>query len=458
MILKALPQAIVLAVLCGSGCQWLSQFTNRDPFGPRAACTLPQDVSRDDLVAHLNSNVLGAEGRVGLAGWRSSDVRVTVKRMPVALPAQISVQAPLNLRLRVNNPMSNAVELDVGSNSDRFWVWAKEAPRPEIVTCQHQEFDVAMTELDMALPFHPEWMMEVFGVAPLDPSEFRMERPLPTGPIVDLVADRVGPTGEDVQRVIRVNACHGIIIEHQLRRPNGSIVARATLSGHYRDPESKAIIARKILIASPDTDMTVGLEFRNVEVNPRLEDRSPIWTMPTYHGYAVRDLGLIARGISASPVEVTGGIGSATLDQPRGSPSELTGSEERGGRGAPQWPPHDAYAEAPQDAGAQIDLSLEEDWDASDPTAYPSSGGGWEDDPGDAPAFDRPGAPEIRMQSPGPARSAAAAPTVEPARATSGGWFNRLFPASRRSAAAPREAYSPKASQWSSGRPRLGLE
>lgn len=255
------------------------------------AAVLELDASKEEIVSHLNENILGGNGYPGLSSWRSSSVKLHVDGVPVALPASIAVQAPRNFRLLVSHPLSRGQELDIGSNQERFWIWTKE--NPEVMTASHEDVTVAMEELEMPIHIHPDWLMEVFGVVPLDAEEFVLKRPNVENGYVDLVATRQSPLGQDVERVLRVNLVRGHISEHLLRLPGGKVLARARMD-KFTTVEGNVQIPLHLSLEWPDAQMKMVMEIKDPLVNsPELANHTPLWTMPS-HGKVV-DVGAMAR-------------------------------------------------------------------------------------------------------------------------------------------------------------------
>jgi len=257
----------------------------------RMECTLDLGASKEEIVAHLNRNIIGSDENPGLQSWRSQSVRLHVDGVPVSLPASVVVQAPRNFRLLVSNPLTGGQEADIGSNNERFWIWSKDSP--QVMTASHEDVGLAIQELEMPIHIHPDWLMEVFGVIPLRPEEFELKRPQVENGHVELVATRQSPLGEDVERVIRVNVCRGRISEHILRLPGGKILARARMEKYSRLPEGQEL-PLLVTLEWPDARMQMVMDIRNPEVNcPNLADNKGLWQIPT-HAQVV-DIGALAR-------------------------------------------------------------------------------------------------------------------------------------------------------------------
>jgi hypothetical protein len=436
---------IVAAACATTGCQWANRLgASRDQFGPKAACALPPEASKDELVAYLNKNVLAADGQPGLRGWKTEQAKIRMHGFKV--DATLQVAAPRNFRLRVLQPMSNSPMLDIGSNNHQFWIWSKQTEERVVLTCRHDEIAPTAAKLDLPLPVQPEWMMEVLGVIPLDPNQFRMERDSPGSPLVNLIAECNGPSGEPVQRRIQVNSCHGIVTLHELRNAEGKTIAKASFSGHYRDPETKLILVKQIRLDLPQEKMILALELDRIQVNPVTTEDSVVWNVPQLPGHRMVDLAEVARNQGPGAKQYAELPGEFT----RGgtSPASTTASGEGQGLEAPAWPLLEAGGPQPPK------LSFEEEAAAGgEAEAFTPLGDGFQMPESNRESEVQPAGRAFRGQSP---PSAAASPT-----GSEKGFFSRLkafFTRKSWPADGPPAGYSPATSRSSWGPPRLGQE
>ncbi|MCA9031670.1 MAG: hypothetical protein KDA66_12730 [Planctomycetaceae bacterium] len=285
---KVLSLFMILWLLVAEGChlpRWPS----------RHSAVLPPTASKTEIIAHLNHNVMGDGSSGGLVSWQTGDARASAPGMPFSLPTSIAVEAPRSFRLRTSHPMSGTQLADIGSNEDIFWVWMKTPDNMPIMTVSHEDVGLAMDELALEIPVDPTWMMEVFGVIPINEQEFEIVRRDSTSPIVDLVATRTSPQGVTVQRVIRVDTFRGQIIEHQLRDANGQLTALAELD-NYRLHESDIYLPHLIRLSWPSQNQELKLELGHPDVNPRaLAENKELWQPPVIHGAQTIDLGAVVR-------------------------------------------------------------------------------------------------------------------------------------------------------------------
>lgn len=283
---------LMLALLTGlsglSGCS-LRNWLFPPPFSDRAPCAISPSISKDQLVAHLNRNIQGSATTSGIAAWRSTNAKITATGMPpgISVPASIAVEAPRNFRLRVSEPLTRAEALDMGSNAEEFWFWAKDAHPQQVVTISHSDLPAAQREL--RVPFDPDWLMEVLGVIPIDASKVTMTRGRADAPTLELISETPTVDGTPIRKVIRVDACHGIIREHALYDSRGILIARAALAGHRIDQTTGLIVPHVVSFDWPAMRQSMKMVLGNVELNPSQTPLS-VWQVPTKPGAPRFDL------------------------------------------------------------------------------------------------------------------------------------------------------------------------
>jgi hypothetical protein len=279
----AICSAVALGLAYLPGCvsmrSWLRP---ADPFA-RQPCVLPPEATVEQIVAHLNQNV------DRLHGWRASGVGIRANGFP--LHGELAVQKGRRLRLRVNSPL--ALEVDLGSNEEIFWFWARQNKQPHVYYARHEDADVAVQQLN--LPFEPQWLMEAFGMESYDPAQLRLQPGLQPG-TVQLVSDHILDNGWQVRRIVVVDLCHGLVREHTLwdSSRNGKIIASAHLSEHFIDPQSGVVLPRRMELDWPQAEMRLTMELGAIQVNPTgLSEH--LWEMPVLPQTQAINLGRSAR-------------------------------------------------------------------------------------------------------------------------------------------------------------------
>lgn len=294
---------LTLAILTSlSGCTLRNWMFPPQPFSDRAPCAISPSITKEQLVAHLNKNIQGSATTSGIASWRSTSAKITATGMPpgISVPATIAVEAPRNFRLRVSEPLTRVEALDMGSNREEFWFWAKDAQPPQVVTISHADLPAAQREL--RVPFDPDWLMEVLGVIPIDPAKVTLTRGRADAPTLELTSQAPTLDGTPVKKVIRVDACHGIIREHALYDSRGVLIARAALANHRIDQATGLIVPHVISFDWPAMQQTMKIVLGNVDLNPP-QTPAAVWQVPQKPGAPRFDLSqmLGANGLRRHP-------------------------------------------------------------------------------------------------------------------------------------------------------------
>lgn len=264
---------------CTSMRSWLRP---ADPFA-RQPCVLSPNATLEQLVAHLNHNV------DRLQAWRASGVGIRANGFP--LHGELAVEKGRHLRLMVNSLAGT--EVDLGSNENIFWFWARQNKQPHVYYARHEDADMAARQLN--LPFEPQWLMEAFGMEAYDAQQLRMQPGLQPG-TAQLVSDHVLENGWQVRRIVVVDLCHGLVREHTLwdSSRNGKIIASARLSEHFIDPPTGVVLPRRMELDWPQAEMNLTMEFGAIQVNPAgLSDK--LWEMPVLPQTQAVNLGRSAR-------------------------------------------------------------------------------------------------------------------------------------------------------------------
>lgn len=284
----AIPCLMIL--LTAQGCAF-------DPFGRRAPEFVPPPAQADQwqLVAHLNGNAQR------IVAWRCNDATISGKGMPIRLSAQIAVETPQRFRLVASSLTGN--EADFGSNDERFWFWMRRSEPKNVFTVTHEDFRRLGPKLQ--IPFQPDWLMEALGVGQLDAREFRVIHD-PQRPLARLIAERLMPDGQTVQRSIVVDVRRGVILEHSLYDAAGRLLAKATLSDHRVLQPSGVTMPHRIDLEWPQADLQLTLAIPRIEVNP--PNMPPgTWQIPEISDSPMVDLGALYDRRHA--VQPAGGFG-----------------------------------------------------------------------------------------------------------------------------------------------------
>ena len=268
--------ALIISIL--PGCVSLGGLRFRNPRDQLTTVRpkFSDDPQLEEVVDHLNRNV------EKLSSWRAHSVQIRANNLP--LHGTLAVEKGGHLRLQVNTVVSH--EVDMGSNEDVFWIWAKRM-EPSYVYCRHDQIDSARQTL--GVPFEPEWLMQALGVAPIDPRGLTMQIDS-TNHRARLIQPIVTAHGHTMQKVMMVDLVNGVIVEHSVLDGRGHKVAQARLEDFRVDRQSGAVLARHISLDWPQNKMSLVMNLGHVDVNPA-SIPSQIWAMPEMPGVQMVDLG-----------------------------------------------------------------------------------------------------------------------------------------------------------------------
>jgi hypothetical protein len=203
-----------------------------------------------------------------------------------SLQASVAFERPQRLRIRAGTGMLGE-ELDLGSNDELFWFWARRSPTPAVYFCRHAQF--ASSPARRTLLVDPYWLIEALGITDLDPAlphqgpfvrqdgrlEIRTLRNTPDGPSTKItVLDRV----------------HGLVLEQHALDSRNQPLASAFASQHRRDPLSGLAMPTVIDVRLPPQQTTLHINLGTVQINRPIPNPEQLWAMPTGQGMPPIDL------------------------------------------------------------------------------------------------------------------------------------------------------------------------
>ncbi len=280
------------------GCAGIGGFRFRGSRDQLAAVPRPRfsdDPQMEEVVDHLNQNVRK------LHSWQAHSVKIRANNM--SLSGTLAVEEGQHLRLVVQSIVGH--EVDMGSNDDVFWIWAKRM-EPSYVYCRHDQIEGARQAL--GVPFEPEWLMQALGVAPIETTNLTMQID-PSGQHARLVQPVLTAHGHPIQKVMQVDLVRGVITEHCIYDARGAKVAQAHLDDFRIDKQSGAVLPRRVKLDWPQNQMSLVMNLGQVEINPT-SIPSQIWDMPQMPGVQMVDLGKEARGVQIATRDVESEVGS----------------------------------------------------------------------------------------------------------------------------------------------------
>ncbi len=185
---------LAAAVLCPLvGCEWMKTHGpwNKDVNKDKEKSGALPPVAPEQLVAYLNDRA------DRLQSITNADVRVTARDRSIPMPplrGTLVASQPRNFRMVGDAAM--AAKVDLGSNDEQFWVYAKVPTQdPMFVFASHTDFKDGKAKIPGGIPFEPEWVMQAFGMAHFPPpAGAPVSRRAPTNQYAVLPPDQTNRT------------------------------------------------------------------------------------------------------------------------------------------------------------------------------------------------------------------------------------------------------------------------
>ncbi|QDT37244.1 hypothetical protein [Stratiformator vulcanicus] len=275
---RRISVTVAVALLCALSCG-CSSVQKWNPYAGKPVDVLGPGATKEEVVALVNRSASR------MTGWRSTDVKVKAKGVPISLSANMAVESPRGFRMVAES--IRGYEADFGSNDERLWFWIRSAPYKHVFTCKHEEMNGIQDR--MPVPFRADWMMEVLGVVPLDPEGVQLETDPGDPKLLQLLSHVELNDGRTAVRMVTVDSRTGRVVAHQLWRPEGDLIAQAFLNDYRPDDETGLELPRHIRIEWPEADTDMTLKIGEIEVNPTSVPEST-WSLPKMADYPEFDL------------------------------------------------------------------------------------------------------------------------------------------------------------------------
>jgi len=257
---------------CASMRRPIDDFANLPP-------ALPPQPTLDQVIQVVNGN------NSQIRNFFSPEATLSVTGFPT-LQATVAFERPQRFRIRAGTGMLGQ-ELDVGSNDELFWFWAKRTQPPAVYFCRHAQF--ASSPVRQSLLIDPYWLIEALGVGEIDPTQQHQGPWLRSDGRLEIRTVRNGPDGPSTKITV-LDRLHGLLLEQHVINGQNQILASSTTSEHRRDPLSGFATPTVIDIRIPTQKTALRLNLGNVQVNRTLANPDQLWAMPTGQGMTPIDL------------------------------------------------------------------------------------------------------------------------------------------------------------------------
>jgi hypothetical protein len=265
--------AFTLATLVAQGgCAWLRFWQDPRPQ------VLPPGAGLEQVIAAVNQN------NAQIQTLFSNSATISVPRYPT-LRARIAYQRPRNFRLKADG---FGPEVDLGSNDRYFWFWIKQSQPPAVYFCSHDQFPTSPAR--RMVPIDPNWLIEALGTVELNPN-LRHLGPYPDkGNRIQIHTFFDTPDGPNM-RVTIIDSATAWVMEQQIWDAQGRLRARSVVENYRRDPRTKLYVPTAVQVECPDAQFSMRLCLGTVQVNQLQGDQAELWSLPSYPGSPLVNLG-----------------------------------------------------------------------------------------------------------------------------------------------------------------------
>jgi len=254
------------------------------------------------VVAFLNANA------AQIQAVESRDLDIDIKMgtgltgQQVGVSGDLYCQKPRNFRLRAKAVGSQVA--DLGSNDQEFWSWNREEKPAALYYCAYD----SLTRGNVALPFpvQPEWVLEVLGMATLNPNGNYSVAPLDpkkSPQTVELIEQTTGPGGQPMYKVtsMRIAGQAGgktpQVVAHSLYDGQKRLVCQAKIMSVHRQQvggtwvEVPHDLTLTVPGQRPEQTLTLKMKLDGFRLNaaeadaarnPRLYQRPALQGVPSY--------------------------------------------------------------------------------------------------------------------------------------------------------------------------------
>ncbi len=311
-----LAYLMALAMLIASGGASCQRRFGANPFTthvPPPPSVLMSGAGRDQIVAAVNQN----SARIQSLTVTGAAITIPGTLGLPILSGNIAAQRPGRFRMTAGTAVGGQ-EIDVGSNDELFWLWARRNQPPAVYFCQHSQF--AQSNIRDLMPVEPSWLLSALGMIDIDPaSVFDGPTPRRDG-MVELRTWLPSASG-NLPRVLVIDSRTACVSEQYVYDVRGTLLASAVAEWHRYCPEQQISLPGRLSIQLPTAGLSFKIDLGAVAVNQLAGDQSQLWTMPAFAGFPQYDLGGAVQGTPLpGPVHTAPMPLSARTDSPIAAP------------------------------------------------------------------------------------------------------------------------------------------
>lgn len=265
-----------------TGCQVFQRFGTRPDPIPVVFSETP---SQAELIATLNEN----SSRVRQL---KSSISLSMDGIP-KIKGSLQLERPDRIRIKAGLMGISELGVDVGSNSDKFWVWSKASTpgqTPAIFFARHEDFRNRLAQ--MPLPLEPQWIIDATGLVEFGPDEVH-QGPFPVSDgKLNLISIRQTPSGP-MTRVSLIDAKSAKIYQQAIYDASNRLIAYTNSSSYQYYPDQQVSLPQwiELHVFAPDgQEIKLVVEAGEYRINALHGDPDKMWTMPTPAGISAINL------------------------------------------------------------------------------------------------------------------------------------------------------------------------
>ncbi|QDV75335.1 hypothetical protein [Botrimarina mediterranea] len=246
--------------------------------GPPAPVVLSPTSSAAEVVAAINANA----SRIQTYQAPSASISMPQSAGLPLVSASIAVERPQRFRMRATTGVSGP-ELDLGSNDERFWIWARRNDPPALYTARHDQW--ATSPMKGQVPIEPAWLIDALGLVQLDPTAAYVG-PLPRdNNTIELRAQ----TANGV-RVLIVDAQTAWVREQHVYDNAGALTASVVADNFRYDQTTQTSLPERVRVNVPAAGLDLTINAGQIVINAPVGDGGQLWSLPQLGSYPVVDL------------------------------------------------------------------------------------------------------------------------------------------------------------------------
>lgn len=199
-----------------------------------------------------------------------ANVKISLDGLPAAISGTLLMELPDRMRLRAGLMGINDLGVDIGSNSERFWLWTKAvAPgqQQQILYAPHDGFSQSVVGLQLGI--QPRWIVDALGLIRFLETD-RHEGPFPRDDQRLTIRSHLKSVSDRYVRDVVVHPKYGWIEQVAIYSSQGKLLAYANAMDHRYYKEEQTVLPRYIeLHVFPATGekMKLAINLKTITLN-----------------------------------------------------------------------------------------------------------------------------------------------------------------------------------------------